>query len=293
MKKLALLLALVMTLLCVFTACGEEKSGGLTITADNSGTASDTQIVSGLLDDESYTLSTNITKIVSLSPAASMVIDALGASSKLVGVDAVSAGFITTSASTTDASGAAALAPEVIFVDEADRDALGSTDIPVFTIPTAESSDAVHKLIRLCGKVTGGSADDLSKKLTNSMNAAQLGSSAYSTKLTAYVDLGDNTVGTGTYITEMLYAAGLENICTAEGYTTMTDDEIIAADPEFIFTVGDVNDYLGNAAYAEVRAVKNGYVYSLEEKDICYASNNIGNAVTSMYSFVSETRGDE
>lgn len=293
MKKLALLLALVMTLLCVFTACGEEKSGGLSISTDQTTADSSTQIVSGLLDNESYTISTNITKIVSLSPAASMIIDALGASSKLVGVDAISAGYITTSASTTDVSGAADLAPEVIFVDEADRDSLGTTDIPVFTIPTAESSDAVHKLIRLCGKITGVATDDLSKKLTNSMNAAQLGSSAYSTKFTAYVDLGDNTVGSGTYITEMLYASGLENVCTANGYTTMTDDEIIAADPEFIFTVGDVNEYLENTAFAEVSAVKNGYVFSIDEKDLCYASNNIANAVTSMYSSVSGTRGDE
>ena len=290
MKKLAFALSLVMALLCVCTACGEEKSGGLSITANNTGT-SDTQIVSGLLDDESYTLSNNITKIVSLSPAASMIIDALGASSKLVGVDAVSANYV--SAAKTDASGAAALAPEVIFVDAADRDALGSTDIPVFTIPTAESSDAIHKLIRICAKVTGTSADDLSKKLTNAMNAAQLGSSAYSTKFTAYVDLGEGTVGSGTYITEMLFAAGLENVCTAEGFTSMTDDEIIAADPEFIFTVGDVKDYLENSAFAGVRAVKNGYVYSLDEKDICYASNNISNAVASMYGAVSDTRGDE
>ena len=63
MKKLALVLAMVMALLCVFTACGEEKSGGLTITADNTA-ASDTQIMSGLIDSESYTLSKNITKIV-------------------------------------------------------------------------------------------------------------------------------------------------------------------------------------------------------------------------------------
>lgn len=292
MKKISLMLALVMTLLCVFTACGEEKSsGGLSIDTSASAGASDTQIVSGLAG-ESYTLSNNITKIVSLSPAASMILDELGASSKLIAADSVSAEYVSVSATTT-AADAVSLAPEVIFVDEADADSIGDTDIPVFTIPTAESSDSVKKLIRLCAKVTGTSPDDMVNKLTNSMTAAQLGSSAYSEKLTAYIDLGDTTVGSGTYITEILYASGLENICTAEGYATMTDDEIIAANPEFIFTVGDVTDYTENAAFAEVSAVVNGFVYSVDEKDICYASQHIGTAVTNMYGSVSDTRGDE
>ena len=55
----------------------------------------------------------------------------------------------------------------------------------------------------------------------------------------------------------------------------------------------DVNDYLNNAAFAEVDAVKDGFVYHVDEKDICYASNNIGNAVSAMYASVSDTRGDE
>lgn len=292
MKKISIMLALIMTLLCVFTACGEEKSsGGLSIDTNATVSNSNTQIVSGLAG-ESYTLSNSITKIVSLSPAASMILDELGASSKIVAVDSVSAEYVSVSATTT-VSDAVALAPEVIFVDEADADSLGNTDIPVFKIPTAESSDSVKKLIRLCAKVCGTSPDDMVNKLTNSMTAAQLGSSAYSEKLTAYIDLGDTTVGSGTYITEILYASGLENICTAEGYTTMTDDEIIAANPEFIFTVGDITDYTENAAFAEVSAVVNGFVYSVDEKDICYASQYIGDAVTSMYGNVSNTRTDK
>lgn len=289
MKKLSLALALIMTLLCVFTACGEEESsGGISVTPGSGDTASQTQIVSGLAG-ESYSIPKSITKIVSLSPSASMIIDALGASSKLIAVDEVSAEYVSVSETTT-AADAVSLAPEVIIVDEADADAIGETEIPVYTVPTAESSDAVKKLIRLCAKISGTSSDSLEAQFTNSMNAAQMGSSAYTEKLSAYVDLGDTTVGTGTYITEALYAAGLVNICTAEGYAEMTDDEIIAANPAFIFTVGDVNDYLENEAFAEVDAVKNGYVYVLEEKEICYASHLLGDAVTDMYGAVSDTR---
>lgn len=290
MKKIALVLALIMVFASVLTACGEKESGGISINKDAQ-TTSDTQIVSGL-SGESYTLSNNITKVVSLSPAASMIIDSLGGSSKLTAVDKTSADYVSVS-STVDASGAAGLSPEVIFVDEADKAAVGTTDIPVFVIPQAQSVADINNLIRLCGKVIGVNADDAVSKVTNVMNVAQMNSSSYSTRYKAYIDLGGETVGTGTFITELLHASGLENVCTGEGFCTMTDDEIIAANPEFIFTCGDVNDYLNNSAFADVAAVANNHVYSLDKKDIRYGSSNITNAVSIMNEAVSSIRGDE
>lgn len=290
MKKIALVLALIMVLASVLTACGEKESGGISINKDAQ-TTSDTQIVSGL-SGESYTLSNNITKVVSLSPAASMIIDSLGGSSKLTAVDKASADYVSVS-STVDVSGAAGLSPEVIFVDEADKAAVGTTDIPVFVIPQAQSVADINNLIRLCGKVIGVNADDAVSKVTNVMNVAQMNSSSYSTRYKAYIDLGGETVGSGTFITELLHASGLENVCTGEGFCTMTDDEIIAANPEFIFTCGDVNDYLNNSAFADVAAVANNHVYSLDKKDIRYGSSNITNAVSIMNEAVSSIRGDE
>ncbi len=290
MKKIALVLALIMVFASVLTACGEKESGGISINKDAQ-TTSDTQIVSGL-SGESYTLSNNITKVVSLSPAASMIIDSLGGSSKLTAVDKTSADYVSVS-STVDASGAAGLSPEVIFVDEADKAAVGTTDIPVFVIPQAQSVADINNLIRLCGKVIGVNADDAVSKVTNVMNVAQMNSSSYSTRYKAYIDLSGETVGTGTFITELLHASGLENVCTGDGFCTMTDDEIIAANPEFIFTCGDVNDYLNNSAFADVAAVANNHVYSLDKKDIRYGSSNITNAVSIMNEAVSSIRGDE
>lgn len=290
MKKIALVLALIMVFASVLTACGEKESGGISINKDAQ-TTSDTQIVSGL-SGESYTLSNNITKVVSLSPAASMIIDSLGGSSKLTAVDKASADYVSVS-STVDVSGAAGLSPEVIFVDEADKAAVGTTDIPVFVIPQAQSVADINNLIRLCAKVIGVNADDAVSKVTNVMNVAQMNSSSYSTRYKAYIDLGGETVGTGTFITELLHASGLENVCTGDGFCTMTDDEIIAANPEFIFTCGDVNDYLNNSAFADVAAVANNHVYSLEKKDIRYGSSNITNAVSIMNEAVSSIRGDE
>lgn len=292
MKKIALLLALVMTLLCV-VSCGEEKSGGLSIDPSTTSQASDTQIVSGLMD-ESYTLSKNITKIICLSPAASIIAENLGVADKIIAIDAVSADYVSFSASETDASGAAALAPEVIIVSESDLSAIGQTDIPVYAVPTATSVADINNLTRLIAKIAGISADEAVKNLTNVMSTAQMGSSIYASKLTAYVDLGDGkTVGSGTYVTEMLYASGLENICTIEGFGEMAEADVIAANPEFIITTGSASDFLDNPAFAAVDAVRNGYVYEIDEKDIIFGSNNVGNAVSQMYEKVSIARDAE
>lgn len=290
MKKLSLILAVAMALLCVFTSCGEEESGGLSISAD--GTAATSQIVSGL-SGETYTMPLSTSKIVSLSPAASMILEELGASSKLIGVDSVSAEYVASSAKTISAGDAAGLAPEAIFVDASDKDAIGATDIPVFVIPTAKSVADINNLIRLCGKVAGIAPENLVTKVTNAFSAAQLNSAAYTTKITAYVDLGGETVGSGTYITEMLYAAGFENICTIDGFGTMSEADIIAANPAFIFTVGSVDDYLNNAAFAEVDAVKNGQVHALNKKDLRYASSYVTNSVSSMFAAADATRTDD
>lgn len=271
MKKIALLLALLMVFGALMTSCGEKESGGLTIDPTATAASDGTQIITGLLD-ESITIPATVTKIAAVSPAAKIIFESLGASSQLV-----------------DASAS----PEIIFVDEADAGAYEGGSVPVLKIPLAASVADISNLIRIAGKVCGKNADELVSKVTNVLNVAQLGSSAYTTKFRTYLDLGGKTVGGGTYISEMLYASGLQNIAEIDGFGTMTDADIITADPEFIFTTGSASDYLNNAAYAEVSAVKNGYVYELKAEDIIYGSSNVSNAVSQMYEKVSNTRGDE
>lgn len=294
MKKLSLILALVLTFTLIFTACGEKESGGITINPTGGSGDSATQTVSGM-NGESYSLSKNLSKVVSLSPTASIIIDALGAGSKLVGVDAESAEVITTTASVVDPSGAAALTPEVIIVDEEDASLVGETDIPVYTVPTLTSSADIRSLLNLTAKICGANATALVDHLTQSINVAQLGSSENSAKYTAFIDLGDGkTVGTGTYMTELLYAAGLESVAKdSEGYVEWTTADIAAANPQFIFTTGSVDDYLNNAELAEVDAVVKGQVYSIEKNDICYPTHKVADVTLVMYEAVSSTKADE
>lgn len=294
MKKISFILALVLTFTLIFTACGEKESGGITVKPTGGSSDSATQTVSGM-SGESYSLSKNITKVVSLSPSASIIIDALGAGAKLVGVDAESAEVISTTASVVEPSGAAALTPEVIIVDEENASRIGETDIPVYSIPTITSSADIRALLNLTAKICGSNAASLVDHLTQSINVAQLGSSEYSTKLIAYIDLGDGkTVGSGTYMTELLYAAGLESAAKdSEGFVEWTTADIVAANPQFIFTTGNVDDYLNNAELAGVDAVVKGQVYGIEKNDISYPTHRVADVTLAMYEAVSNSRADE
>ncbi|MGN1346965.1 MAG: ABC transporter substrate-binding protein, partial [Eubacteriales bacterium] len=262
MKKFAFMLALILALGVVFTACGEKETGGLTVSNDAISQAdSTTQIITGL-NDESITLPATVNKIACVSPAAKIIFETLGVSDKLV-----------------DASAS----PDVIFVDEADAASYESSGTPLVRIPTAGSVADINALIRIAAKVAGTSGDDLISKITNVLNVAQVGSSAYSTRYRVYIDLGDGqTVGSGTYVTEILYATGLENIATFDGFGEMAEADVIAADPEFIFTVGSADAYLNNAAFAEVSAIVKGYVYEISKEDIAYGSSNVSNVVSQM-----------
>lgn len=270
MKKLALILALVMMMSVVFTACGEKESGGLSISTTGAAD-SGTQILTGL-NGESITVPSSITKIACVSPAAKIILESLGAADKLAEADAA----------------------EIIFVDEADAGSYSGSAAPVVSIPTAASVADINTLVRLVAKAAGVSPDDLVNKITNVMNVAQVGSSAYTTRYRTFIDLGSGkTVGSGTYVTEILYATGLENVATMAGFGEMAEADVVAADPEFIFTTGSASAYLNNAAFAEVSAVVNGFVYEIAEEDIIYGSSNVSNAVSQIYEKVSATRGDD
>lgn len=298
MKKIALILSVLMVLTFTFASCGEE-SGGI---SGNSGGTSDPSDASGTrtltaLDGSTLTIPTEITKVVSLSPSATIIITGLEQSAKLVGIDSTSASLSTApSVSSVDVSGVAALSPEIVFADaDIDVSAIEAAGIPVVKIPAAESIASIKDVIRIVGRVfnISDASDSMITSLTNAINVSQL-ATANTKKYSVYLDLGDlNTTGGGTYLNEMITAAGGTNVFADQsGMITVTDEDIIAADPAFIFTTGSADDLTSREGWDAISAVADGYVFELSDAEVVYPSQNISATVQFIFQTISDAKGE-
>lgn len=289
MKKIALILSVIMIFTLTLVSCGNTPADS----SDDSGNDdSATRSVTGL-DGSTITVPSSITKAVSLSPSATLIIIGLGLDSKLVGIDSVSASLSNApSASTVDVSGVAALSPDVVFApDDIDVSAIEEAGIAVVKIPYAESVATISDTIRVTGKVFAAStsADSMITSLTNSLNVAQ---SITTNKYDLFLDLGDlSTTGTGTYLNEIISASGGANVfLSKEGLFTATDEEIIAANPEFIFTSGSAEALKSRDGWENIAAVLNDHVYELPNAEDLYPSQNITSVVQFIYELILEAK---
>lgn len=294
MKKIALILSVFMILTLAFTACSDKDSGGISGNSGNSGSDSpSTRTVTGL-DGSTLTVPSDITKAVSLSPTATIIITGLGLDSKLVGIDSESASLSNApSVSKVDVSGVAALSPDVVFApSDLDVSSIEAAGITVVKIPHPETISAISNTIRVTGKVfnTSDTAETMITSLTNAINLAQ---QMMTTKYDLFLDLGDlKTTGSGTYLNEMIGASGGANIFSGkEGLITATDEEIIAANPEFIFTTGSADALKNRAGWENIDAVVNNNVYELPSSEIVYASQNITATVQFIYEKILDVKG--
>lgn len=295
MKKIALLLSVLMILTLAFASCGGNEGGG--ISGNNGGSSDDassnTRTVTGL-DGNTIEVPSNITKAVSLSPSVTIVLTGLGLDSKLVGIDSTSASLSNApSVSKVDVSGVAALSPEVVFAPaDLDVSSIESAGIPVVKIPYPESMAGIKDMIRITGKIFGSadSAETMINSLTTALNVAQ---GLTLTKYDLFLDLGDlQTTGSGTYLNEMIGASGGANVFgDREGLVTVTDEEVIAANPQFIFTTGSVDSIKNRAGWENIDAVVNGNVYQLPSSEFVYPSQNVTATVQAIYEIVLDVKG--
>lgn len=288
MKKIALILSAIMIFTLTLVSCGNTPADS----PDDTGNDSATRSVTGL-DGSTITVPSDITKAVSLSPSATLIIMGLGLDSKLVGIDSVSASLSNApSASTVDVSGVAALSPDVVFApDDIDVSAIEEAGIAVVKIPYAESVATINDTIRVTGKIFAAStsADSMITSITNSLNVTQ---SITTNKYDFFLDLGDfSTTGTGTYLNEIISASGGANIFSSkEGLFTATDEEIIAANPEFIFTLGSAEDLKKREGWENITAVLNDCVFELPNAEDLYPSQKITSAVQFIYELILDAK---
>jgi iron complex transport system substrate-binding protein len=236
-------------------------------------------------DDASrtVTVSAQPERIVSLAPANTEMLAALGLEECLVGVttyddyppsvkDLPKMGdFVTPNL---EAIGAAT--PDLVVATtgvQADvlkkLEDLGAVVIAI----DPQTLEGLYADIQTLGKVTGTSEQALDLVASMKSDIGDISSAvAKEPPVSAFVEIGQNplfTVGSRTLIDEMLAAAGGANVVTTPGYVAYSLEQLVKDDPEVYFatmgTMSDPSDMAKRAGYGELSAVKNGRVFTLED----------------------------
>jgi len=229
------------------------------------------------------TISQQPERIVSLAPANTEMLFALGAGERVVGVTSYDdyPAEVADIAKVGDFTGpnleaVAAADPDLVLVTggvQADvitkLEQLGATVLSI----DPQTLAGLYEDITEVGTATGESA--AAAKVVADMQAAvaqveQAVSGAE--KVTTFVEIGQNplyTVGAGTLIDELVAAAGGTNVVTEAGYVPYSTEQLVKADPEvYMATLGSMSDPTAlkkRAGFESLSAVKNERVYVLED----------------------------
>jgi len=195
-------------------------------------------------------------RIVSVGTALTETVYALGAGSRLVGVDNSSSDYLPQTAglpkvgsrTALNAEGILSLKPTlVIITSDAGPpqvvDQLKTSGVTTLTLSTNYSVEAVKKKVQTIARALGLDAkgEELSNSIDNDMkDVKRLMDRALATPKVLFVGRGPNMPnatmsGSGTTIDEMIRVAGGKNPMTAfEGFKEMTDEAVVNAAPDII-----------------------------------------------------------
>lgn len=238
----------------------------------------------------SVTLTSRPERIVSLSPASTEGLFAVGAGPQVVAVDEYSdfpaeAPTTTLSGFTPNLEAIVAYDPDLVVVsyDPGDLVAgLETAGITVLTLPAAVTFDDVYTQLELLGVLTGNvaGAAELVASLQTRVDAVVDGLVALERPLTYFHELDDTlyTVTSATFVGAVYGLLGLENIADAAdadgasfGYPQLSAEFLLAADPDLVFLADtrccatDATTFGDRPGFSALRAVRSGDVIGLDD----------------------------
>jgi iron complex transport system substrate-binding protein len=238
----------------------------------------------------SVTIPARPERIVSLSPASTEGLFAVGAGPQVVAVDEYSdfpseAPTTTLSGFTPNLEAIVAYDPDLVVVsyDPGDLVAgLEAAGITVLTLPAAVTFDDVYTQLELLGVVTGnvGEAAELVASLQRRVAAVVADLPALDRPLTYFHELDDTlyTVTSSTFVGAVYALLGLENIADAAdpdgssfGYPQLSAEFLLAADPDLVFLADtrccaiDAAAFGARPGFSALRAVGSGDVIELDD----------------------------
>ncbi|HEY8345746.1 MAG TPA: ABC transporter substrate-binding protein [Symbiobacteriaceae bacterium] len=254
------------------------------------------------------TLPPEITRVISLAPSITQVLDALGLKDRLVGIDTQTPRYVPGLDSLPqfdmmqpDLEAMLALQPDLVLVSGISLYAsddpfkpLKDVGIPVAVIPTSNSIEDVMKDIQFIAGCFGKQAEG--EAIVAQMRAeidriAAIGATITEKKRVMFEIAPLPTIysfGSGVFLHEMLELIGAENVfADHQGWMAVTEESAIAANPDVILTnVNDIDDpvqeILSRSGWENVTAVKNRAVYYIDTAASSLPNHHIVDALKQM-----------
>lgn len=169
----------------------------------------------------------------------------------------------------------AELEPDLVLasthVSEATMEKLRELDIPVLMLYEEEELEGMVKIITLLGEVfdINKAALHLSDDFMRRIDRVRLERPVEKPRIyyvVGFGEYGEFTAGKETFIHDIIVAAGGENIAAdVEGWSYSLE-ELIEQDPDMILLPDWAEeDFVATAPYSELKAVKEGHVYAIDE----------------------------
>lgn len=287
MKKLTKILSLALALL--LTACAFAEAP----TQDRAG--------------NTISVPAEINRIISLAPATTQVIDALGLVDKIVAVDTQSPLYVEAVAElpqfdmmAPDVEQIAALEPDIVltsgmsYLDGNPFEALTGMGICVVEIPSSSSIAAVKEDIVFTADCLGqhdaGQAivDEMQQKIDE---IAAIGATIEDKKTVLFEISALPSIysfGSGTFLNEMIELIGAKNVfADQEGWLAVNEEDAVAANPDVVLTNvnyldDSVAEILARPGWEAVTAVANQDVHYIDNGASSLPNQHIVDALVQM-----------
>jgi len=261
-------------------------------------------------DGNPITLPDTINTIVSMGPANTEIIVALGLGDKIIAMDAFSEGIAGVNQDipkfdmlTPDGEQLINLMPDVIFVPGMSRQGgaedpfwlVSQAGITVIYIPSSTSLDGIMEDIRFIAAVLD--ADERAKVIISEMQGeidrVRAIGETITDRRTVYFEISPAphmvSFGNGTFLNEMLELIGAVNILAEDIYSwiSISDEVILAADPDVILTstnfIDDpIGEIMSRGGWNSITAVNNGAVHFIDTDASNRPSHNVVLALLEM-----------
>lgn len=256
------------------------------------------------------TLPAKVERIVSMAPSTTEILIDLGVADKIIAADTNSQkdGLLKQNIPyfdmmKPDAEKLIALKPDVVFISGMSN-AKGNTPfsplidagICVVNIPSSSSIEAIYLDIAYIAAVVkqeGNGAKIIANMKKEIEAVRKKGASiAKDKKKTVYFEIGAApymySLGTGTFINEMIEIIGAQNILADQkSWVSVSDEMVLAKDPDVILTnvnyiPNPIDEIMARSGWASLKAVKSKKVFGIDTNSSSRPNHNIIKALKEM-----------